>query len=298
MKTFLKRTTILILVMMTLINTIVPSGNFVSATSGDADSEDPKNLPDWEKVDASAIFNSYQVNGEEVYKGGVGNDREEKRFFTVSKTGDYAIICNGTYPYTIYSISSNSSEEIELTHNWMSDDKNTTELAPRNADNLGIPDDVSKWVYHLEAGKIYLMPSDIWDRYIEGQQVCSINPEKTSSNADEYDGDASLIERLITIFLLTLGDGAMWAIGAVAGGTISLDALFFNEYSNTTLAIFEDQDLTNTMENRFIKGSNVIDTINKLTIAFRGIAITAYITVLLYVGIRVLLGCTAGAKAK
>ena len=280
---------------MTLINTIVPSGNFVSATSGDADSEDSKNLPDWEKVDASTIFQSYQVNGEEVYNGGVGNDRGEKRFFTVSKTGDYAIIYNGTFGDTIYSI---SSEEIELTHDWMSDDKNITELDTRNADDLGIPDDALKIVYRLEEGKIYLMPSNIWDEYIEGKQVYSINPEKTSSNADEYDGDASLIERLITIFLLTLGDGAMWAIGAVAGGTISLDALFFNEYSNTTLAIFEDQDLTYTMENRFINESKVIDTINKLTIAFRGIAITAYITVLLYVGIRVLLGCTAGAKAK
>lgn len=298
MKAFLKRTTILILVMMTLINTIVPSGNFVSATSGDGDSEDSENLPDWEIADASSIFQPYQVNGKDVYDGGVGADNGSKRFFTVSKTGDYALMQGGVVydgPSSVmYSI---PSEGIELTKEWMRD--NATEVEIRHANNLGIPGDgVSKIAYRLEAGKIYLMPSDTWDNLVVGGQVVSVNPEKTSEITDEYEGNASLIERLITIFLLTLGDGAMWAIGAVAGGTISLDALFFNQYSNTTLAIFKNQDLSNTKPNNFVNSSNVIDTIDNLTIAFRGITITAYITVLLYVGIRVLLGCTAGAKSK
>lgn len=296
MKTFLKRTTILILVLMTLINTIVPNGRIVFAD--EEEEEEEAKLPDWEIVSVSGLFNPYQVNGSDEYKGGVGQDGEHQKFFTVSKTGDYVLMQGGlvyTGPTSLmYSI---PSEGIELNKKWMRD--NAIEVEIRDASRLGMPGgELEAIAYRLEAGKIYMMPIRTWNTLIESGQVASVNQDVTKDVMEEYEDGASLLERLVTIFLLTLGDGVMWAIGAVAGGTISLDALFFNQYTNTTLALFKDQDLSNTKVNKFVEASKVADTINFLTIAFRGIAITAYVTVLLYIGIRILLGCTAGQKAK
>ena len=310
MKTFLKRTTILILVMMTLINTIVPSGNFVFATSGDDGNSGDIPEPDWRIVPVSSVFRPLpdpeDATKDAVYKGNLGaGETNLWHFFTPNQDGYYVPMSNGlaqtngmTWIYEIM------NKDYKLTRDWMTADGNVSDdfINPYKVKASGIPQDGSTSdevnAYYLEAGKIYIMNDEIWMSCIYGNeaQIAIVNEDNTYK--DEYDGDASLIERLITIFLLTLGDGAMWAIGAVAGGNISLDALFFNQYSNTTLAIFKNQDLSNTKQNKFLKASNVVDTIDTLTIAFRGIALTAYVTVLLYVGIRVLLGCTAGAKAK
>lgn len=312
MKTFLKRTTILILVMMTLINTIVPSGNFVFATSGDDGNSGGTTEPDWRIVPASSIFRPLpdpeDATKDAVYNGDLGSgglSRSLWHFFTPNQDGYYALMIDGKVAVgNNVEILEVINKDYKLTRDWMTADGNVSDdiIYPYKVKANGIPRDAQTSIevnaYYLEAGKIYITNNDTWRLYIYGddKEVAIVNEDNTYK--DEYDGDASLIERLITIFLLTLGDGAMWAIGAVAGGNISLDALFFNQYSNTTLAIFKNQDLSNTKQNKFLKASNVVDTIDTLTIAFRGIALTAYVTVLLYVGIRVLLGCTAGAKAK
>lgn len=233
-----------------------------------------------------------------IGKEDTGEGNYEWHVFTVTETGNYVFLNESGYPpdkgINFYEYKEGYLEDIQTGGDAYVEEVERLKIT--NGDNGKIPSGTIE--YHLEAGKKYIIPSVYWNEYLNltNGQIVVVPDDNTETTNTVEDSDASLIERLITVFLLTLGDGAMWAIGAVAGGDISLDALFFNEYTNTTLSLFEEQKYTRS--NEFINASGVKIVINWINVCFRAIAITAYTVILLYIGIRILLGCTAGAKAK
>lgn len=294
MKTFLKRTTILILVMMTLINAIVPNGTFVFAT----DQTPTDEMSQEESTNTKFSKTTLRKEGKRTdffYDVSVQKDAGTGWWVTYVKVKEngYYVFDNSATCAAIAVLETDNNGNVTYSYG--------DQLETRNASAAGFGEGYGQVsAYTLETGTVYaIFGYQIFDdgnRY--NGPVYMVNPDKVQE-FEEYSGNASLIERLITVFLLTLGDGVMWAIGVVAGGEINLDKLFFNEYGNTRLLIFKDQDpISGARSNSFLDGAGVVDTINRITVGFRVIAVTAYVTVLLYIGIRVLLGCTAGAKSK
>ncbi len=297
MKLFAKRTIILILIMMTLINVIVPS-NCVTFATEETTSAGGKEL--YKSKSVAEIIIPSEIDGEKSFKGSIGADNgegsEEWHIFTVAETGNYVFLDENGYPPTkgifFHEYKEGTLEDIQSGKDGCVEYVELLKIT--NGGNGKIPNGTIE--YHLEAGKRYIISKVNWDIYLTGGEIAVVPDDNTETTNTVEDSGASLLERLITVFLLTLGDGAMWAIGAVAGGDISLDSLFFNEYTNTTLSLFDGQNYT--IPNKFINESGVKNVINWINVCFRAIAITAYTVILLYIGIRVLLGCTAGAKAK
>lgn len=123
------------------------------------------------------------------------------------------------------------------------------------------------------------------------------------------EGKADLIQQLLTGYLITgLGNGAMFLIGVVAGEPITIDKILFNEYSRIRLAFFEkdyidpdtgqpDPDKVNPLlETSGIIGPDGI--LNKFYNRFTLIAVVAYVTMLLYMAVRIILSSTGKDMAK
>lgn len=123
----------------------------------------------------------------------------------------------------------------------------------------------------------------------------------------------SLLQQLLTSFFVkTLGDGAMFLIGVVAGEPITIDKILFNEYSRTRLAFFTNDvyDANNQPNpdkiNPFLSESGILPDsangdsgiLNKFFNRFTYIAIVAYLIILLYMGIRIILTSTGKNMAK
>lgn len=296
MKLFTKRIIILILIMMTLINVVVPS-NCITFATEESTSTEGKELFYYKSVEETIVQST--INGVNSFEGSIGvdtgNGTEKWYVFTVAETGNYVFLDYAQNSpdkgIIFYEYKKGTLEEIQSGEDDYVED---VEMQKMISGNGKIPSGTI--AYHLEAGTQYIISEFDWGYYLTNGSIAVAPEDNVETTNTVENSDASLIERLITVFLLTVGDGAMWAIGAVAGGDISLDALFFNEYTNTTLSLFDGQKYT--IPNKFINDSGVKDVINWINVCFRAIAITAYTVILLYIGIRILLGCTAGAKAK
>lgn len=120
---------------------------------------------------------------------------------------------------------------------------------------------------------------------------------------------ADLIQQLLSGFLISgLGNGIMFLIGVVAGEPITIDKILFNEYSRIRLSFFE-KDYTNpeTKEldpnkvNPLLETSGIIGpdgVLNKFYNRFTLIAVVAYVVMLLYMAIRIVLSSTGKDMAK
>lgn len=120
------------------------------------------------------------------------------------------------------------------------------------------------------------------------------------------DEKASLFEKAGAGFITMCGLGLYTLTGIAAGEPMSIDKLIFNQYGNTTLSFFEgDSTLTKTLdngqvvpvENSYISGY-IKMTINNFFTFFTKIAVMAYMVILVYMGIRILLGIGAEGKSR
>lgn len=111
------------------------------------------------------------------------------------------------------------------------------------------------------------------------------------------------IEEMIAAFIRTLANGLNYTIQfslrSVSGGAkvqnVDIDTIIFNNYPDTSIAFFEGNtggDNPSRMINMF-KSS-----VSKWYDIFRGIALTGYIVILLYIGIKILLGVGGQKQAK
>jgi hypothetical protein len=108
---------------------------------------------------------------------------------------------------------------------------------------------------------------------------------------EEEEPGASIIERILAVLLIIIGDGVFRLIGLALGETVSIDSLLFNGFSKTRLTFF-GKDTTNSV-------LNIMKT--QLTTVFgdfRNIALTCYLVILVYMAIRILLNSTAGQRSQ
>lgn len=115
---------------------------------------------------------------------------------------------------------------------------------------------------------------------------------------EEEQTHASLIERVVSAFIVTVSVGTYALVTIVAGEPISVESLIFNGYNKTRLTFFEDP---NVEPNQYLvqggEGS-IINVITDYFNFFTKIAIVAYLIILVYMGIRILLGTGAAKGAK
>jgi hypothetical protein len=109
----------------------------------------------------------------------------------------------------------------------------------------------------------------------------------------------NLLERILTLLFMALGDGIVLMITNAVGEEVSLDRIIFNMVQKTSINFWEGGRSTTvnaTGDNR------LIPIVNDIVIiwynVFRKIAITVYLIVLIYVAIRILLVSTSKEKEK
>ena len=152
-----------------------------------------------------------------------------------------------------------------------------------------------------------------YENYLSGYEQGGITEGVKVTGVSGSEAKVSLIQQLLTSFLVkTLGDGAMFLIGVVAGEPITIDKILFNEYSRTRLAFFTNDvyDENNQPRpdkiNPFLSESGILPdksnnkpgVLNKFFNRFTYIAIVAYLIILLYMGIRIILTSTGKNMAK
>lgn len=119
---------------------------------------------------------------------------------------------------------------------------------------------------------------------------------------------ANLVEQLLTSFFVdVVGDGIMFLIGVAAGEPVTIDKIIFNEYTRTRLGFFtndiynEDNTPKADKYNSFLSEGGLIGKdgiLNKFFNRFTYIAIVAYLIILLYMGIRIVLSSTGKGMAR
>lgn len=118
-------------------------------------------------------------------------------------------------------------------------------------------------------------------------------PAKFQGNEDMPDRDvAGFLERLISAFIRSTSYGYYALIQLIMGSGASIETLIFNQFNNTKLTLFDDMGDDNT----YITEIRVI--LNKFFSLGRNIAIVAYLIILVYMGIRIMLNAGAQKKAQ
>lgn len=113
---------------------------------------------------------------------------------------------------------------------------------------------------------------------------------------DEGD-DANLLERAISYFILVVAQGTLALIRMIVGSeNFSIEAVIFNQYPNTSLSIFSNSNVVNNP----LLDDGLKASLTDVYSFFRSIAIVAYMIIVAYMGVRILLSSTArqGAKHK
>lgn len=107
--------------------------------------------------------------------------------------------------------------------------------------------------------------------------------------------NASLIEQLITKLLMFIGTGIYAIVCWAIGEEFSIEKVIFNEYSNTKLGFFSGSEV-----NAFIENANIKEIMNDFFNFFTGITLLVYLIILVYMAIKIMLGSTAekGSKYK
>lgn len=116
-----------------------------------------------------------------------------------------------------------------------------------------------------------------------------------NTSVSRYQDDASLVESIITRMLLILGAGVYAIACLVIGEQFSIEKVLFNDYTNTQLDFF-----TGAKTNEFMQGANIKEYLTEFYNFFSKLAFVTYLIILVYMGIRIMLGATAekGARYK
>lgn len=110
------------------------------------------------------------------------------------------------------------------------------------------------------------------------------------------------LEAMIANLLYSLANGLHFLISTALGKTITIDDLVFNKYAETNISYFESEsEVGAEMASSLIYGNNNVgglnSVVNKWYGIFQKIALMGYMAILVYMGIRIILGATAERKA-
>lgn len=121
------------------------------------------------------------------------------------------------------------------------------------------------------------------------------NGEPVEYNLDDK---APLLERVFSALIALVGLGTYSMVVFITGESITLESLFFDKFDLLNLNIFSDM----SPPNRYIQSDentlSLKDRINDVYSFFSKLAIIAYMIILLYVGIRILLNTGTENNAK
>ena len=117
---------------------------------------------------------------------------------------------------------------------------------------------------------------------------------------------SSLWEKALTAFLVagTLGLYGLISIAAGQndeGGPVTIESLFFNNYNKTSLNIFRDMPVPSGETykmNTYVSEMGLGESLNDFYRFFTKLAIVAYILMMIYIGIRILLNAGTEKNAK
>ncbi len=121
---------------------------------------------------------------------------------------------------------------------------------------------------------------------------------------------SSLWEKALTAFLLIGTLGVYGLIGMAAGSAedaagnavpLTIESLFFNRYNKTSLNIFSDMPVPSGRTykmNTYVQEMGIDDRLNEFFSFFTKLAIVAYMMMLVYIGIRILLNAGTEKNAK
>ncbi len=165
-----------------------------------------------------------------------------------------------------------------------------------SGDQKIVPKQESDGSILLESGKEYKYKQ----KTSSGNVILATEGSKYYENANasikpKDKDDASLVESIITRMLLILGAGVYAIACLVIGEQFSIEKVLFNDYTNTQLDFFQGAKANTFMRNAHIK-IYLTDFYN----FFSKLAFVTYLIILVYMGIRIMLGATAekGARYK
>ncbi len=126
-----------------------------------------------------------------------------------------------------------------------------------------------------------------------------------SSNMEDLVGkqSVSIIEKLATLFFIYGICEPLRMLIASSFGEVTIDKLLFNDYPATGLTFYRENGRYGANTNTFINntatgGETVLEMINRYFNLFRGFVIAAYLILLIYICIRILIKSTARDKDK
>lgn len=110
------------------------------------------------------------------------------------------------------------------------------------------------------------------------------------------------LEAMISNLIYSLANGLHFLMSTALGKSITIDDLVFNKYSETNISYFESEsEVGADMASSLIYGKNGVggldSVVNKWYSIFQKIALMGYMAILVYMGIRIILGATAEKKA-
>lgn len=171
-------------------------------------------------------------------------------------------------------------------------DENGEKVVPQIRENGDI---------YLESGKKYYyiktfnsVPVALHEQGSVSYELARSSESMDSSEQKDKD-DASLVESIITRMLLILGAGVYAIVCLVIGEQFSIEKVLFNDYTNTQLDFF-----TGAKANTFMRNANIKTYLTDFYNFFSKLAFVTYLIILVYMGIRIMLGATAekGARYK
>ena len=139
----------------------------------------------------------------------------------------------------------------------------------------------------LVIGFFGILPTPSTDMVVYAAEEEEITPEP-----------ANLIERAISYVFLLAATGLFFLISLAAGMPLTVETLIFNKYPNTSLNLFQGMGQFNTyIGNPGVSGT-IAKSVNDFYSFFVKIAVVAYMVILLYVGVRILLNAGTDKQAK
>lgn len=101
-----------------------------------------------------------------------------------------------------------------------------------------------------------------------------------------------LIERIITLIILAVGDGILAMVSSAVGEPVTIDGVILGDVKKVSIDFWQDQDGIGYM------ASILKNVVNQWYSAFTDIALAVYVMVLLIIGIKILFASTGAGKAK
>lgn len=162
-------------------------------------------------------------------------------------------------------------------------------------------------IYYIDQDGNKIKPSQRKKNWHTRKQVYLITgiTYKVPEGLELKEADQTLTETLegmVSLWIYSIANGLHYLLSAALGKTITIDDLVFNNYAETNISYFDTKsEVGDEMASSLIYGTNGVGGLDTVVNAwykiFRRIALMGYMVILVYMGIRILLGATAEKRA-